>query len=290
MTTQYTMDVNHSTLLTSPNNKQLVSSIKSLLLDDVGLANLNTSIEDESTICAIFDALCVLSESQGNKRFYKFNPRTGEHIFMLHTYSGDKFPRKVIDMFTHIPKDSTSIRYHLDAKMFALRVNSRFYPLSGVSKITSVASTVKKVFNGPVFIRRVNELRFYTDSKEVWSLPVACIKQSLSDLAVVVNADIKRYWVKTDITPPDALFITTTLLENLHALMVVVRVNYNVTKFEGRCYSDKLALEILETSYDQFVDKGSFNEFIHTAIYLTGKILERLIVAEYQHLLKGVLK
>ena len=133
MTKQYTLDINHSTLLTNKQNVDLVNCIKDTILNDVGLANLNKRIEDEDITREILKLLAVIIGSISRNRQYIFEARTGEHIFYINEGSA-KLPARIKDMISSIPKDRTSIRYYYGDKLFIMRVNSRFYPLSGVTK------------------------------------------------------------------------------------------------------------------------------------------------------------
>lgn len=290
MTTQYTMDVLHTTLLTSENNKFLVSGIKNLILDDVGLANLNKAISNQEVTDAILEHMVAITGRRDAWRKYLFNERTGEHIFLLHSSRTETVPTKIKDMFNSIPKDRTSIRFNMDEKLFILRVNSRFYPLSGSTKITFPPSVMNSVFNGPMFIRRVSKDRYTEDSREVWSMKVEAINASIATMVEVIYQDIKRYWNKSRLSPPDSLFISDNLLENIHTLMVLVSVNHNILKFEPRRYDDSMVLEALDTAYSKYGTEKYALDFTTTAIYIVGKLLERLVTSDYQHLLKGFLK
>lgn len=289
MTAQYTMDINHSTLLTSTGNKTLVTAIKDTLLNDVGLANLNKQIADTEKVKEILNCLAGIIDADTRNRQYLFDARIGEHVFFINSGSA-KLPAKIKDMMSCIPRDRTSIRYYMDDKLFVLRVNSRFYPLSGVTKITSAPSVLNRVFNGPLFIRRTNDDRFVADSREVWSLSVETIRSTINDLIEVIYQDIKKFWNRGIGTPPEALFIATTLLENLNTLMVLIRVNHNLPKFPARRYEESLVLEALEAGYNKYRAEKFGEEFTHVAIFAIGKLLERLVKSDYQHLLKGFLK
>ena len=83
MTKQYTLDINHSTLLTNKQNVDLVNCIKDTILNDVGLANLNKRIEDEDITREILKLLAVIIGSISRNRQYIFEARTGEHIFYI---------------------------------------------------------------------------------------------------------------------------------------------------------------------------------------------------------------
>ena len=288
MTKQYTLDINHSTLLTSKQNADLVSCIKDTILDNVGLANLNKQIDDQSTIYEILKLLSVIIDSVSRNRHYLFDARTGEHIFYINEGSAN-LPARIKNMITSIPKDRTSIRYYRDDKLFIMRVNSRFYPLSGVTNITTTPNGFASVFNGPLFIRRSSDRRFIPDSKELWELHIPQFKQMIDNMVSVIYTDLKRKF-HGELSPPDALFVTETMLENLHTLMVLLRINHNLPKYEGRVYNEHLLLEALDSSYIKYGSSKDGIDFVYVAIFMTGKMLERLVTSSYQHLLKGFLK
>lgn len=287
---QYRMDVQHSTLLNSENNKLVLASIKSLILDDVGLANLNKEITNRELIDTMLDQLAGMVDRRDANHKYLFNARTGEHIFLLHSSRHDTVPAKVKDMLSYIAKDRTSIRFYLDEKIFALRVNSRFYPLSGTTQITFPPNMLNRVFSGPMFIRRISKDRFTVDSREVWAFSVEAINASIANMVEVIYQDLKRYWHKSRLSPQDALFIGERLLENVHTLMVLVSVNNNIVKFEPRRYDETLMLEALETAHSKYSKEKYALDFTCAAIFATGKLLERLVTSDYQHLLKGFLQ
>ena len=288
MTKQYTLDINHSTLLTSIQNVDLVNCIKDTILNDVGLANLNKQIEDKDTIDEVLKFMAIIVESKTRNRQYLFNARTGEHIFYINEGSA-KLPARIKDMITSIPKDRTSIRYYRDDKLFIMQVNSRFYPLSGVTKITTTPNGFASVFNGPLFIRRTSDKRFVPDSRQLWELQIPEFKQMIDNMISVIYTDLKRRF-HGGLTPPDALFVAETMLENLHSLMVLLRINHNLPKYEARVYNEQLLLEVLETSFNKYSTAKDAIDFVHVAIFMTGKMLERLVTTGYQHLLKGFLK
>lgn len=192
-------------------------------------------------------------------------------------------------MLTSIPKDRTSIRYYYGDKLFIMRVNSRFYPLSGVTNITTNPNGFANVFNGPLFIRRASDRRFIPDSKELWELQIPEFKQMIDNMISVIYTDLKRKF-HGELSPPDALFVAETMLENLHTLMVLLRINHNLPKYEARVYNEQLLLEALETSFNKYSSSKDGVDFVHVAIFMTGKMLERLATTGYQHLLKGFLK
>ena len=288
MTKQYTLDINHSTLLTSIQNVDLVNCIKDTILNDVGLANLNKQIESKDTIDEVLKFMAIIVESKTRNRQYLFNARTGEHIFYINEGSA-KLPARIKDMITSIPKDRTSIRYYRDDKLFIMQVNSRFYPLSGVTKITTTPNGFASVFNGPLFIRRTSDKRFVPDSRQLWELQIPEFKQMIDNMISVIYTDLKRRF-HGGLTPPDALFVAETMLENLHSLMVLLRINHNLPKYEARVYNEQLLLEVLETSFNKYSTAKDAIDFVHVAIFMTGKMLERLVTTGYQHLLKGFLK
>ena len=288
MTKQYTLDINHSTLLTSKQNADLVSCIKDTILNDVGLANLNKRIENEDITREILIFLAVIIGSTSRNRHYIFEARTGEHIFYINEGSA-KLTARIKDMLTSIPKDRTSIRYYYGDKLFIMRVNSRFYPLSGVTNITTNPNGFANVFNGPLFIRRASDRRFIPDSKELWELQIPEFKQMIDNMISVIYTDLKRKF-HGELSPPDALFVAETMLENLHTLMVLLRINHNLPKYEGRGYNEQLLMEALESSYDKYGSSKDGVDFVYIAIFMTGKMLERLATTGYQHLLKGFLK
>ena len=288
MTKQYTLDINHSTLLTSIQNVDLVNCIKDTILNDVGLANLNKQIEDKDTIDEVLKFMAIIVESKTRNRQYLFNAHTGEHIFYINEGSA-KLPARIKDMITSIPKDRTSIRYYRDDKLFIMQVNSRFYPLSGVTKITTTPNGFASVFNGPLFIRRTSDKRFVPDSRQLWELQIPEFKQMIDNMISVIYTDLKRRF-HGGLTPPDALFVAETMLENLHSLMVLLRINHNLPKYEARVYNEQLLLEVLETSFNKYSTAKDAIDFVHVAIFMTGKMLERLVTTGYQHLLKGFLK
>ncbi len=288
MTKQYTLDINHSTLLTSKQNVDLVSCIKDTILNDVGLANLNKRIENEDITREILIFLAVIIGSTSRNRHYIFEARTGEHIFYINEGSA-KLPARIKDMLTSIPKDRTSIRYYYGDKLFIMRVNSRFYPLSGVTNITTNPNGFANVFNGPLFIRRASDRRFIPDSKELWELQIPEFKQMIDNMISVIYTDLKRKF-HGELSLPDALFVAETMLENLHTLMVLLRINHNLPKYEGRGYNEQLLMEALESSYDKYGSSKDGVDFVYIAIFMTGKMLERLVTTGYQHLLKGFLK
>lgn len=288
MTKQYTLDINHSTLLTSTQNVDLVSCIKDTILNDVGLSNLNKQIEDKDVTDEILKFMALIVNSISRNRHYLFDARTGEHIFYINEGSA-KLPTRIKEMITSIPKDRTSIRYYRDDKLFIMRVNSRFYPLSGVTKITTTPNGFANVFNGPLFIRRVSDKRFVSDSRQLWELQIPEFKQMIDNMISVIYTDLKLRF-HGGLTPPDALFVTETMLENLHTLMVLLRINHNLPKYEARVYSEQLLLEVLETSFNKYSSSKDGVDFVHVAIFMTGKMLERLATTGYQHLLKGFLK
>ena len=288
MTKQYTLDINHSTLLTSIQNVDLVNCIKDTILNDVGLANLNKQIESKDTIDEVLKFMAIIVESKTRNRQYLFNARTGEHIFYINEGSA-KLPARVKDMITSMPKDRTSIRYYRDNKLFIMRVNSRFYPLSGVTKITTTPNGFASVFNGPLFIRRTSDKRFIPDSRQLWELQIPEFKQMIDNMISVIYTDLKHRF-HGGLTPPDALFVAETMLENLHTLMVLLRINHNLPKYEARVYNEQLLMEALDTSYEAYCTNKIGIDFVHIAIFMTGKLLERLVTFGYQHLLKGFLK
>lgn len=288
MTKQYTLDINHSTLLTSIQNAGLVSCIKDTILNDVGLSNLNKQIEDKNVTDEILKFMALIVNSISRNRHYLFDARTGEHIFYINEESA-KLPTRIKEMITSIPKDRTSIRYYRDDKLFIMRVNSRFYPLSGVTKITTTPNGFANVFNGPLFIRRVSDKRFVPDSRQLWELQIPEFKQMIDNMISVIYTDLKRRF-HGGLTPPDALFVAETMLENLHTLMVLLRINHNLPKYEGRGYNEQLLMEALESSYDKYGSSKDGVDFVYIAIFMTGKMLERLATTGYQHLLKGFLK
>lgn len=303
MTIQYTLDISHSTLLTSKQNADLVSCIKDTILNDVGLANLNKSIQNQDIVSEVLKFMALIVNSNTRNRQYLFNAQTGEHIFYISEGSvklpakvkdimlgapSVKLPTKVKDMLLSIPKDRTSIRYYRDDKLFIMQVNSRFYPLSGVTKITTTTNGFNNVFSGPLFIRRTSEKRFIPDSKELWELRIPEFKQMIADTLSVIYTDLKRKF-HSELTPPDALFITETMFENLHTLMVLLRINHNLPKYEAKVFNEQLLMEALETSYNKYSQTKDGVDFTYIAIFMTGKLLERLVKSGYQHLLKGVL-
>ena len=288
MTKQYTLDINHSTLLTNKQNVDLVNCIKDTILNDVGLANLNKRIEDEDITREILKLLAVIIGSISRNRQYIFEARTGEHIFYINEGSA-KLPARIKDMISSIPKDRTSIRYYYGDKLFIMRVNSRFYPLSGMTNITTTPNGFANVFNGPLFIRRISDRRFVPDSKELWELQIPEFKQMIDNMVSVIYSDLKRKF-HGELNPPDALFVTETMLENLQTLMVLLRINHNLPKYEGKVYSEQLVMEALETSHDKYGLSKDAVEFVYIAIFMTGKMLERLVTTGYQHTLKGFLK
>ena len=288
MTKQYTLDINHSTLLTSIQNADLVNCIKDTILNDVGLANLNKQIENKDTIDEVLKFMAVIAGTKTRNRQYLFDARTGEHIFYINEGSA-KLPARVKDMITSIPKDRTSIRYYRDDKLFIMQVNSRFYPLSGVTKITTTPNGFASVFNGPLFIRRASDKRFVPDSKQLWELQIPEFKQMIDSMISVIYTNLKHRF-HGGLTPPDALFVAETMLENLHTLMVLLRINHNLPKYEGKVYSEQLVMEALETSHDKYGLSKDAVEFVYIAIFMTGKMLERLVTTGYQHTLKGFLK
>lgn len=288
MTKRYTLDINHSTLLTSTQNVDLVNCIKDTILKDVGLANLNKQIEDKDIIDAMLESMAIIVGSKTRNRQYLFDASTGEHIFYINEGSA-KLPARAKDMITSIPKDRTSIRYYRDDKLFIMQVNSRFYPLSGVTKITTTPNGFASVFNGPLFIRRTSDKRFVSDSRQLWELQIPEFKQMIDNMISVIYTDLKHRF-HGGLTPPDALFVAETMLENLHTLMVLLRINHNLPKYEARVYNEQLLLEALETSFNKYSSSKDGVDFVHVAIFMTGKMLERLATTGYQHLLKGFLK
>lgn len=288
MTKQYTLDINHSTLLTSIQNADLVNCIKDTILNDVGLANLNKQIENKDTVDEVLKFMAVIVGSKTRNRQYLFDARTGEHVFYINEGSA-KLPARIKDMISSIPKDRTSIRYYRDDKLFIMQVNSRFYPLSGVTKITTTPNGFASVFSGPLFIRRASDKRFVPDSRQLWELQIPEFKQMIDSMISVIYTDLKRRF-HGGLTPPDALFVAETMLENLHTLMVLLRINHNLPKYEARVYNEQLLLEALETSFNKYSSSKDGVDFVHVAIFMTGKMLERLATTGYQHLLKGFLK
>ena len=111
----------------------------------------------------------------------------------------------------------------------------------------------------------------------------------IDNMISVIYTDLKRRF-HSGLTPPDALFVTETMLENLHTLMVLLRINHNLPKYEGRVYNEHLLLEALDSSYIKYGSSKDGIDFVYVAIFMTGKMLERLVTTGYQHLLKGFLK
>lgn len=288
MKKQYTLDINHSTLLTSKQNADLVSCIKDTILNDVGLVNLNKKIDNLDIVNEILKLMALIIASTTGARQYLFDVRTGEHIFYIHEGSA-KLPEMIKSMITGIPKDRTSIRYYRDDKLFIMRVNSCFYPLSGVTNITTNQKGFASVFNGPLFIRRASEKRFIEDSRELWELNIPEFRKMIDNMISVIYTDLKTKF-HGELSPPEALFVTETMLENLHTLMVLLRINHNLPKYEGRIYNEQLQMEALESSYDKYGTTKDGVDFVHVVIFMTGKMLERLVISGYQHLLKGFLK
>lgn len=57
-----------------------------------------------------------------------------------------------------------------------------------------------------------------------------------------------------------------------------------------RFTANNLSWKALETSHDKYGLSKDAVEFVYIAIFMTGKMLERLVTTGYQHLLKGFLK
>lgn len=286
---KYTLAVEHSTFLTSNPQKIRLQFVQHELLSSIGLINLEKKIESKLIIDRMGNLLKEMSGRENQEFSYIYDLYRQQHVFIVFDKSINNTAFKDLTAVS-FPGDRTSINFRLTKKAFVLYVNSRYYPLSGSTKITFDDDTIGQGFKGGVFIRRVNDARSHEDCKSIWSMSIPTMHESIQNLVSVINTDLRAYWKVDTFNPFRASCIANELLEDLNTLMCLLRVNHNLNKFEPLRYKDDLVLEALDSALHEALEKKTVINFCNVATYMMGVLLERLVAQDYQHLLKGFLK
>ena len=280
------IELNHSI----HRKNQLITEIRDVALSEIGLNNLNCDLmtKFEWDVNEILTKLTLLYGGDKTHVEYMYDPFYGDHLFIA---SSAKIAKgRISDYKVALRKENTVLTYLWVKGGVIFKINRRYYPLSGSDKVMSINVPLSTIFSGSKFIKSVYDDRRVNDTKEIWDLDVASIKTSIRNLVELLNTDFRLFWYRQKFSPQDALYIVERLMECTHALMCLVEVNNNHTVFKSRAISDDVALEILDMALGRFHDNLNPVEFTELAIHMAGKLADRLVTEEYQHLFRGFTK
>lgn len=271
--------------LTLLSDKSELVTVNDIITNAIGITNIHSdlNLKYASIVKNILSVLSGLLTGIMSAN-YKYNPITRDHLFIVSksaTGLNDYTISRILG-----EHGLSNVNYNLVVGKTYLILNFNWY-LTPIKPDVIIHGAPEVVFSGVGFISSTFEKRKVVDCREVWTMDVPVIKQSIKDVTSLLCDNLRIMWGKREFNPIQAIAIAIDMFESLSTLMCLVAVNNNVAKFQATSVNPQLAMEALDSYLVNYKDNPQ--KITQVLMFLVGCLLDRIVAEGYSHLLVGYL-